>query len=81
MQSYSLDLRHTILQAYERRLGSQRALADLFGVRVSFVDKLLRRHRSTRSVAPQPHAGGQQRRLAAAEAVIREAVRTTPDLT
>jgi transposase len=81
MKSYSTDLRQKILQAYERRLGSQRALADLFGVSVSFVEKLLRRHRSTGSVAPKPHAGGQQRRLAAAEAVIREAVRTIPDIT
>jgi transposase len=82
MKSYSLDLRHKILRASQRRLGSQRALADLFGVSVSFVEKLLRRHRSTGDVAPKPHAGGQQRRLgAAAEAVIRDAVRTTPDST
>jgi transposase len=82
MKSYSTALRHKIVQAYERRLGSQRALADLFGVSVSFVEKLLHRHRSTGSVAPKPHAGGQQRRLAApAEPVIREAVHATPDIT
>ncbi len=35
-----------------------------------------------KALAPQPHAGGQQRRLAApAEAVIREAVRATPAIT
>ena len=81
MKSYSTDLRHKIVQAYERRLGSQRALADLFGVSVSFVEKLLHRHRRTGTVAPKPHAGGQQRRLtAAAETVIQEAVRVTPDI-
>jgi len=82
MKSYSIDLRHKILHAYERRLGSQRALADLFGVSVSFVEKLLHRHRRTGTVAPKAHAGGQQRRLGAgAETVIQEAVRATPDIT
>lgn len=82
MKSYSADLRHKIVQAYARRLGSQRALADLFGVSVSFVEKLLRRHRHPGTVAPKPHAGGQPRRLAAgAETVIRDAVHATPDIT
>jgi transposase len=82
MKSYSTGLRQKILHAYERQLGSQQALADLFGVRVSFVEKLLRRHWTTGDVAPKPHAGGQQRRLGAvAETVIHETVRTTPDIT
>jgi transposase len=82
MKSYSTDLRQKILHAHARRLGSQRALADLFGVSVSFVEKLLSRHQRTGAVAPKPHAGGQKRRLgAAAEASIREAVRATPDIT
>ncbi len=81
MKSYSTDLRQRIVHAYERRLGSQRALADLFEVSVSFVEKLLRRHRSTGDVGPQPHAGGHKRRLAAAETLLREAVRETPDIT
>jgi transposase len=82
MKAYSIDLRHKIIQAYERRLGSQRALADLFGVSVSFVEKLLSRHRRTGAVAPQPHTGGQKRRLeAAAEPVIHAAVRAMPDIT
>lgn len=81
MQSYSTDLRQRIVHAYERRLGSQRALADLLEVSVSFVEKLLRRHRSTGAVGPKPHAGGHQRRLAAAETLLREAVRETPDIT
>ncbi len=82
MKSYSTDLRQKIVQAYTRRLGSQRALAEMFGVSMSFVEKLLRRHRRTGDVAPKPHAGGQKRRLeSAAETVMREAVRTTPDIT
>jgi transposase len=82
MKSYSLDLRQKLVQAYERRRGSQHALADLLGGSVSFVEKLRRRHRSPGTVAPKPYAGGQQRRLtAAAEAGLREAVRATPAIT
>jgi transposase len=82
MKAYSTDLRRRIIHAYERRCGSQRALADLFEVSVSFVEKLLRRHRQTGDMAPKPHAGGQKRRLAAtAETLLREAVRETPDIT
>ena len=82
MPSYSTDLRHKILHAYERRRGSQRALADLCGGSVSFVEKLLRHYRSTGDVRPKPHAGGQKRRVAAAaEALIQETVRTTPAIT
>ena len=82
MTSYSTDLRHKIVQAYERQLGSQRARAALRGVSVSFVEKLLRRHRSTGKVAPKPHAGGQKRRLEApAETVTRAAAYATPDIT
>ena len=77
MRAYSTDLRQKIVHAYERRLGSQRALAALFGVRVSFVEKLLRRHRKTGDVAPKPHAGGHKRRLAAAaETLLREGTLT-----
>jgi transposase len=50
MAAYSIDLQQKILQARERRLGSQRALADLFGVSLSFVEKLLRRYRTTGSL-------------------------------
>ena len=42
MKAYSLDLRQKILRAYDQPLGSQRALAALFGVSQSFVEKLLR---------------------------------------
>ncbi|HKA52861.1 MAG TPA: helix-turn-helix domain-containing protein [Candidatus Binatia bacterium] len=47
-----------MVQAYERGRGSQRQLARLFGVSVSFVQDLLRRYRRTGSVAPKPHGGG-----------------------
>ena len=63
MAAYSIDLRQKILRAYERRVGSQRAIANLFGVSVSFVEKLWRRYRTVGDIAPKPHAGGQRPRL------------------
>jgi transposase len=66
MATYSIDLRQKILQAYERRRSSQRALADLFGVSLSCVEKLWRRHRTTGDIAPTPPAGGQRPSLDAA---------------
>jgi transposase len=82
MGTYSIDLRQKILHACERRLGSQRALADLFGVSLSFVEKLLRRHRTTGDIAPKPHAGGQKPRLdMAAATLVRQLVHDNADLT
>ena len=82
MASYSIDLRQRILHAYERRIGSQRVLADIFGVSLSFVEKLLRRHRTTGAIAPKPHAGGQRPRLdVAAQAQVRQLVRDQPEAT
>jgi transposase len=73
MTSYAIDLRQKILHACERRLGSQRALADLFGASLSFVEKLLRRQRATGDIAPKPHAGGQRTYLdAAAGTLVRQ---------
>jgi transposase len=82
MTTYSTDLRQKLLHACERRLGSQRALADLFGVSLSFVEKLLRRYRMTGDIAPKPHAGGQKPRLdAAAAALVRRLVHDNADVT
>jgi transposase len=82
MAAYSIDLRQKILHAYERRLGSQQALADLFGVSLSFVEKLLRRHRTTGDIAPKPHAGGQRPSLdAAADMLVRRLVHDDSDFT
>jgi transposase len=82
MKAYSFDLRQKILRACDQRLGSQRAIATLFGVSQSFVEKLLRRRRTTGEIAPCPHAGG-RRALCdeAAVAVVRRLVQEQPDAT
>jgi transposase len=82
MKAYSLDLQQKILRAYDQRRGSQRALAALFGVSQSFVEKLLRRRRTTGDIAPRPHAGGQRAICnEAALAVVRYLVQAQPDAT
>ena len=82
MKAYSLDLRQKILHAYDQHLGSQRALAALFGVSQSFLEKLLHRRRTTGEIAPRPHAGGRQPCCdAAALAFVRQLVQTHPDAT
>lgn len=58
--AYSTDLREKIVRAYDEGLGSQRAIAELFGVSRSFVEKLLRRRRLTGEVAALPHGGGRK---------------------
>jgi transposase len=82
MAAYSIDLRQKILHAYERRLGSQRALAHLFGVSLAFVEKVLRQYRTTGSITPKPHAGGRRPLLdEAIHLLLRQLVRDDPDRT
>jgi transposase len=56
MAASSIDLRQKILRACERQLGSQRRIADVFGVSLAFVEKVVRQHRTTGDIAPKPHA-------------------------
>jgi transposase len=82
MQAYSFDLRQKILRACDQRLGSQRAIATLFGVSQSFVEKLLRRRRVTGDISPRPHAGGRRAICdATALAHVRQLVQEHPDAT
>src|ERR1700688_1897692 len=80
---YSLDLRQKILHAHERGLGSQRMLADLFGVSLSLVERLLRRYRTTATVALKQRATpSSTRRLDdAVRQQERQWVQEQPDLT
>ena len=58
MKPYSLDLRHRVLEAWQRGEGSQRQLAARFSVHLTFVRNLLRLYRQTGSLEPRPHGGG-----------------------
>lgn len=82
MKPYSMDLREKLLQAYDQGLGSQRALAVLFGVSRAFVEKLLQRRRTTGKIAPRPHGGGRRPSCDATTfALVRQWVRENPDAT
>jgi transposase len=82
MAAYSIDLRQKILRACERQLGSQRTIADVFGVSLAFVEKVLRQYRATGDLAPKPHAGGQKPRLdVAAQTVVQRLVGDQPEAT
>jgi transposase len=82
MAAYSVDLRQKIIRACQRRFGSQRTIADVFGVSLAFVEKVLRQYRTTGNIAPKPHSGGQERRLGAAgHAAIQRLVGDNPDAT
>jgi transposase len=80
MGAYSLDLRERIISATKRGDRSQKAVAQLFGVSLSFVEKLVKRERTTGSCAALPWAGGRQRALKNDTAVIEAAVKKQPDI-
>jgi transposase len=63
MQAYSLDLRQRVVSAYEHGVETIQEVAERFSVSQSFVKKMLARKRSTGTIAPIGHGGGQQRRL------------------
>jgi transposase len=82
MTPYSLDLRQKIIAALDRGVGSQRTVADLFGVSLSFVERLLQRQRTTGTLASRPHAGGPPRCLDEIdERLIRQCLEQHPDST
>ncbi len=80
--AYSTDLREKIVRAYDEQLGSQCAIAELFGVSRSFVEKLLARRPSTGEIAPLPHGGGRQPHCDAKDiALVRQHIKEQPDAT
>lgn len=82
MAAYSIDLRQNILRACERQLGSQRTIADIFGVSLAFVEKVLRQYRTTGDIAPKARAGGPKPRLdAGAQAAVQRLVSDNLDAT
>jgi transposase len=58
LKAYSNDLRERVVRACDERRGTRQAIADLFGVSVAWVRRLLQRRRETGSFAAKPHAGG-----------------------
>lgn len=79
---FSLDLRQRILQACDRRVGSHRQIAELFGVSQGFVEKLLGQVRHTGEVAAHRQGGGPASRVTDdVLAYIEQLVQGQPDIT
>src|SRR3954466_829611 len=82
MTPYSQDLRQRVLATVQRGDGSLRQIARRFLVSVSFVTRLLRTHRSTGSLQPKPHGGGDPAVLGPEDLErLRELVGQQPDAT
>jgi len=62
-RAYSVDLRQKILDAHNQQEGSQRQLAKRFRVSLTFIENLLKRHRTDGTVEPRAHGGGRSAKL------------------
>ena len=58
METYSMDLRERVIRACDQEVGTQGEIAEVFGVSVPWIKKLLRQRRDIGSIAPRPHGGG-----------------------
>jgi transposase len=82
MKPYSQDLRERILETVRRGEGTLQQIADRFLVSVSFITRLLQLHRSTGSLEPRPHGGGNPAVLGPEDLEqLRELVQEQPDAT
>jgi transposase len=82
MKAISEDLRKRILDTIQRGDGSLRQIARRFLVSVSFITRLLQLHRSTGSLEPRPHGGGNPPILSPEDLQqLRELVQKQPDAT
>lgn len=81
MKAYSTDLRERAVNSVESAECNIPEAARRFTVSEASLERWLAQQRATQSCAPRPRAGGVPRALAAAEAVIRAAVKEHPDAT
>jgi putative transposase len=79
MKPYSTDFRLKVVHAYEKGEGSQRDLARIFAVSLSFVQGLLQRYRQTGSVEPSPHGGGNPGKIGPYLGVVQQQQQQQPD--
>jgi transposase len=82
MTPFSQDLRQRIIDTVLRGEGTIAQVAARFLVSVSFVTRLLQRHRTTGSVEPRPHGGGHPAVLTPEDLQrLREFIADRPDAT
>ena len=82
MEAYSLDLRERVVRACDEGLSTRVEIAELFGVSISFITKLLRRRRKEGTITSKPHGGGRKPSLGQADRhQVRQLVAAQPDAT
>jgi transposase len=82
MEALSLDLRERVAAACDEGVDTQPEVAERFSVSVSFITKLLRRRRTTGSVAAKPRGGGRKSSLGTHDlGRVRRLVAEQPDAT
>src|SRR3954453_10414787 len=82
MTPYSQDLRQRIVDTIQRGDGTIGRVAERFLVSISFVTRLLQLYRSTGSVEPRPHGGGNPAVLTPEDLQqLRELIGQRPDAT
>ena len=82
MRAYSMDLRERVWRACQDGSMSQPEVAEGFGVSLSFVTKLRRRHRDDGTLAAKPRGGNRPPDLGPRDLVaLRRLVRERPDAT
>jgi transposase len=82
MTPYSQDLRQRVVETARRGGATVKQIAERFLVSVSFVTRLLQLHRTTGSVEPRPHGGGNPAVLTPEDLQrLRELIRDRPDAT
>src|SRR3954465_5595487 len=82
MTPYSQDLRLRVVDTVLRGEGTIRQIAERFLVSISFVTRLLQLPRSSGSVEPRPHGGGNPSVLTPEDLErLREFIRKRPDAT
>ena len=82
MKAYSLDLRQKIVDTYAEGNISQRQLAKQFRVALSFIEKLLKRHRETGTIAPKKRTEQTPTKLNSEQlSVIKQIVEANNDAT
>jgi transposase len=78
----SLDLRERVVDAYERKEGTEKELAQRFGVSVNSVSRWKRLKETTQSLAPQLWTRGRKRSIDDEGAeILKSLVEETPDAT
>lgn len=81
MKPYPKELRERVVAAVEQGIHSIADVAEIFGVGVSFVKKMLKLHRDGESLKPR-HGGGIEPLLNPERLeILRAAVETRPDAT